>query len=241
MTELTAGHTVKRFDNEMRKLHDYVLDMGERVKKQILDAVKALDDEDPIAAREVIRRDRDINQLDVEIDEEIIRLIAKRQPMAKDLREILAIGKIVTDLERVGDQARKIARLVIQLYDHEGPPPNSQLLRDIPHMAAFCHEMVTNSLRAFDTLNLELAVETIKQDKELGEEFKAGLRRLSTYLMEDARSVGHVVEVVLGLRALERIGGHAKNIGGYVVFLITGRDVRHESLKAIMTEVLGQQ
>lgn len=239
MNKMTDGHISSRYDGELNHLHGLVLNISEVGREQLRAAVGTLDDEDVDEARKVIHRDQVINEMEVQADNEIVRLIAKRQPVARDLREILTVAKIVTDLERVGDEARKIAMLTLHFYDNDTPPPAHNILRDIHKMAAYVDEMVGIAMRAFDELDLELATEAIRRDLELDEDFKSALRRLSTFMMEDPRSVGYITEVVLGLRALERIGGHAKNIGGHVVFLIKGKDVRHEELAIVEAEVRG--
>jgi phosphate transport system protein len=237
MNEMTDGHTVTSFDDEMKLLHHNVMRMGDLVRDQLRRAVKSLEEEDVDEARTVIDRDQEINDLDIEVDDEIIHLIAKRQPLAKDLREILTVNKIATDLERVGDEARKIAMLCIHFYDHNTTSPSDVIVRDIVKLSVFIDDMLDKAIRAFDELDLDLALEAIRMDLDLEVEFRCCLRRLSTFIMEDSRVVGHVVETVLGLRALERIGGHAKNIGGYIIFLIKGLDVRHESLDKIVDEL----
>ncbi|MES9956084.1 MAG: phosphate signaling complex protein PhoU [Sedimenticola sp.] len=237
MNEMTSGHIVNRFNSELDHLHEMVLKLSGLARVQMRDAVKTLDDEDPEAAQTVIERDNELNDLDIQADDEIIRLIAKRQPMAKDLRDIMTVGKIVSDLERIGDQARWVARMTIHFYDGDKQPPNGHLLDDIPRMAEMVGAMIEKAMSSFETLDLGQALEVIRMNLELENEFKSALRRLSTYLMEDSRSVGHVTEVVLGLRAIERAGGHAKNIAGYVVFLVKGTDVRHGSLEQVAAEV----
>lgn len=239
MTSISSEHIVKRFDGELKQLHQLVMDLGSLARRQLQLAVKTLEDEDPESAREVISRDQEVNALDVLADEELIRILAKRQPVARDLREVITISKATCDLERVGDEARKIAQLTVHLYDNDHSPPNGQMLRDIHIMAAFVDRMLEKCLKSFDELDLQVAVEVLGMDIELDDEFRSCLRRLSTFLMEDSRSVGHVIDVVLGIRALERIGGHAKNIAGHVVFLVTGKDVRHESLAVVESEVIG--
>jgi phosphate transport system protein len=233
---MTSGHIVKRFDGELGHLHQLVLHAGALVRSQLQQAVKTLEDEDPKAAREVISRDREVNALDIQADEEMIRILAKRQPVARDLREVITISKAVCDLERVGDEARKIARLTIHIYDNDSSPPNTQILRDIHTMADFVDRMLEKALNSFENLDLQKALEVLRMDAELDNEFKSCLRRLSTFLMEDSRSVGHIIDVVLAIRALERIGGHGKNIAGHVLFLVKGKDVRHESLETIERE-----
>lgn len=237
MNQMTDGHTVQSFNDEMNQLHQHVMQVGDLVRDQLRRAVMSLKNEDTEEARAVIERDQDVNDLDVQVDDEIIHIIAKRQPMAKDLREILTIGKILTDLERVGDEARKIAMLCVHFYDHNTTSPSDVILRDIIKLSDFVDEMLDKAIRAYDEPNLDLALESIRMDTDLDTEFKCCLRRLSTFIMEDSRTVGHVVETVLGLRALERIGGHAKNIGGYVVFLVKGKDVRHEDLETVAAEI----
>jgi phosphate transport system protein len=237
MKEIISGHTVKAYNEELGKINRLVLELGELGLDQLRRAVQTLKDEDTKAAGQVIDRDQKMNELDIQADEEIIRLIAKRQPVAKDLRDVLTVQKTVSDLERVGDEARKIANLTIHFFDQGKTPPSNEILRDIYTMAEFADRMLVVSLEAFSELNLGKALEVIKTDEQLYEEFRSALRRLSTFIMEDSRSVGHVVDIVLALRALERIGGHAKNIGGYVIFLVTGKDVRHEDLNIIAAEI----
>lgn len=237
MHKSIEGHIVKSFNDELLQLNKRVLKLGNLGRTQLTNAVQTLKDGDTRTASQVIDRDREMNDLDVLVDEEIIHIIAKRQPMAKDLRDIMAVQKTVADLERVGDEARKIANLTIHFFDHDKNPPNRDALRDIFKMAEFVDTMLEMALDAFDNLDIDKAVEIIETDDELYELFRASLRRLSTFIMEDSRSVGQFVDVVLSLRALERIGGHAKNIAGYVIFLVTGKDVRHENLSTIRAEI----
>lgn len=237
MTQATEGHIYQRYSKELSDLHRMVTEIDALVRAQLRDASQALENEDVDWARQIVARDKKVNELDVQADDAMIHLIAKRQPVARDLRDILAVGKIVTDLERVGDEARKIARLVVHFYDTEHSPPSSQLLRDVHRMARIGGEMVEEAVRAFDTRDVSLALEVIRRDNEIREEFKSALRRLTTFLFEDPRSVGFVVEIVLALRAMERVGSHGKNIAGYVIFLVKGKDVRHVSLEEIEIEV----
>ncbi|MES9943416.1 MAG: phosphate signaling complex protein PhoU [Candidatus Thiodiazotropha sp.] len=237
MNEMTNGHTVKAYNEELDSINQLVVELGELGLDQLRRAVQTLRDEDTKEAGLVIDRDRELNEIDIRADEEIIRLIAKRQPMAKDLRDILTVQKVITDLERVGDEARKIANLTIHFYDNGKPPPSNEILSDIYDMASFVDEMLSLSLRAFVDVDSKAAMAVIEQEGRLFDEFRGALRRLSTFIMEDSRSVGHVVDIVLALRALERIGGHAKNIGGHVIFLMTGKDVRHDDINVIHSEL----
>jgi phosphate transport system protein len=237
MNDMTGGHIVHAFNEELKRINELVMQLGDLGLAQLRRALQSLHEEDTKAATQIIERDREMNDLDTKADEEVIRLIAKRQPVAKDLRDVLTVQKAVNDLERVGDEARKVANLTLHFYEQDKHPPNGQMLHDIYKMAAIVEAMLQQSLAAFQNLDLKQALEVIHQDAELDQEYRAALRRLSTYVMEDSRNVGYMVEVTLTLRALERIGGHAKNIGGYVIFLVTGRDVRHESLAKIRAEI----
>lgn len=237
MNEITEGHIMHRYDEEMKHLNKLVQEMTGLVRDQLRNAVHTLKTGDTEAARRVISRDEEVNDLDIQADDELIHVIAKRQPMGKDLREILTVGKIVSDLERVGDEARKIAYLTVNFYGNDTPAPNNRIIMEIVKMAEFVDRMLYKSIEAFENLDLALAVEILRMNEEIESEFDSALRHLSTYMMEDSRSIGHVIETVLGLRALERMGGHAKNVAGYVVFLIKGKDVRHASLEAVAAEL----
>ncbi len=238
MNEMTDGHIVKSYNRELGELHQSVIRAGRLVEDQIVQAVKSLEDEDVETANTVVLRDKEIDDIELAVDDQIVHLIAKRQPMARDLREVLAVGKIMSDLERVGDQARRIARLTLHFYEGDNKPPAYALISDIPKLALLVIEMVRKAVDAFADLDSQLAVEVIRMDMQLDEDMKSALRRLSTYLMEDARSVGQVVEITLGLRAIERIGSHAAYVARHTIFLIKGKDVRHESLDEVTQEVM---
>jgi phosphate transport system protein len=238
MNMMTEGHTVQRYNFEMNHLHSLVLKIADLVRNQLINAALSLEKEDLELAKDVIEKDAEVNDLDIQASDEIVNLIAKRQPVARDLREILTVGNIVTDLERVGDEARKIAKLTIRFYEDKQSTPNVQIIHDLMKMVDVVDDMLKKSIQAFDEPNLQLALEVIKTDLALEDDFKAALRNLSTFIMEDSSSVGYVVETVLGLRAMERMGGHAKNIAGYVLFLVKGVDVRHESLEVVAEEVM---
>lgn len=234
MSSFAGKHTVQKFDEELKQIAAMVSRMGELAIEQLHNAVATVKEESPDKARAVIERDKELNQLDVEVDEKIIQLIARRQPMAKDLREIVTIGKIVTDLERAGDEARKIAALAIHFYEGHGDVPNEQILQDIYGMAEYVEMMLDKSMSAFANFDNEIALAVLRMDEETEQKFSSMLRRLTTFVMEDSRIIGHFVDIVLGIRALERYGVHAKNIAGHVIFLTTGHDVRHEKLTEIV-------
>lgn len=238
MTEQTEGHIVKRYDGELNHLRSRVLEMGGLASEQLRLALHALDEQDVGEAREVIARDHEVNALEVDTDEEVSELLARRQPMARDLRMIMAVSKTVTDLERVGDEAAKIARMVIQLYGQDSSPPSERLLADVPKMDALVRHMLRQSLDSFDRLDLDDALAVVQGDGRIDAEFQAALRRLTTYVLEDARNVGHVINITLLLRALERIGDHAKNIAEYVIYCLEGKDIRHLKPKSAIAASL---
>ncbi len=231
-------HTVKRFDQELSELNSLVLRMGGLVQDQISKAMEALREEDPEAARNVIARDHVVNFMDVEADERSVNLLALRQPMGRDLRMIMSLGKTVSDLERIGDEAERIARMTIHMYEATGSQPGSTLLRDTYSMSRLATDMLRDALDALARLDVDMAVQVAKRDAELDSEFQSALRRLATYIMEDSRNVGHAIDVTFIVRSLERIGDHAKNIAEYVIFLVKGKDVRHISPESLSKDIL---
>lgn len=237
MNEMTDGHTVTSYNDELDQLNRYVMDMAGLVRRQIADSIRTLEEEDVEGAKEVVVRDQEVDAIELKADDHIVHIIAKRQPVARDLREIMAAGKIISDLERIGDQARRIARLTLYFYEKDNSAPNYRLLSDIPKLAHLVDGMLELAISAFDRLDTGSALDVIRKEAELAEEMVAAQRRLSTYLMEDSRSIGHVVDITLGLRALERIGGHAKYVARHTIYLIKGKDVRHEPLERVIADV----
>jgi phosphate transport system protein len=153
--------------------------------------------------------------------------MAKRSPVARDLRLIMSISRTVTDLERIGDEAARIAHLAHNLYEAERSQPSRHLMRDVITMGALAMEMLQESLQSFDSLNATHARALVCRENELDIEFQSSLRRLATFLLEDARNVGHAIYIVLLTKAMERIGDHARNIAEYVIYMVQGEDVRH--------------
>jgi phosphate transport system protein len=220
------AHTVKQFDTQLANLRNMVLEMGGLTEDQIKRAITALDEEDLSAAREVIARDRLINGMQVKADEDCVSMIALRQPVGSDLRLIMSLANTVTDLERIGDGAKKIARMTLQIYDGVSSPPSAKLLRDVTPMAELAADMLRNCLDALARLDVEKALAIIHSDDELDQEFQSALRRLITYMMEDSRTIGHAINVVFIIKALERIGDHCKNIAEHIVYLVEGKNIQ---------------
>ena len=220
------AHTVKQFDVQLANLRNMVLEMGGLAEDQIKRAIAALDEEDLVATREVIARDRIINGMQLKADEDCISLIALRQPLGSDLRMIMSLANTVTDLERIGDGAKKIARMALQIYDSDASPPNAKLLRDVRPMAELAADMLHDCLDALARLDVEKALTIIHNDDELDQEFQSALRRLITYMMEDSRTIGHAINVIFIVKALERIGDHCKNIAEHIVYLVEGKNIQ---------------
>lgn len=227
MTRDVKEHTFHRFDDELNDIANSVDLMGKLARNQLKRALKSLKKQDPVRAHKVVRRDRKLNDLDIEVDDKIVHMIAKRAPVARDLRQVITLGKVVTDLERTGDEARKIAGLCIRFYEGDQATPNEHILRDIFSMGKYVQNMLQQAMKAFRDLDVPLAFNVLRMDEELDVRIQSSLRHLSTYIMEDSRNVGHFVDIILGIRALERYGGHAKNIAGHVIFLAENQDVRH--------------
>ena len=230
-----AEHTSKQFDAELERVRSRVLQMGGLVEEQIIRAMESLiagDMEliDKVIAddhREVIEADHRVNAMEVSIDGDCSQLIVRRQPAAGDLRMIFAITKTVTDLERIGDEAQKIARMAKNIHQRgaaQAPP-----LVEVRHAAEAAISMLRRTLDAFARLDCNTAAEVIRDDAGIDTEFRSILRQLITYMMEDPRTISTALDVVWIAKAIERIGDHAKNMAEYVIYIVEGTDVRHTS------------
>jgi phosphate transport system protein len=232
MNTQIEGHTMHRYDGELRVLHDMVLEMGALAQRQTLDALQAMEDQDMELAHDIVERDHQINEMELKIDEEVVTVIARRSPVARDLRAIIAMSKTVTDLERIGDEAARVAERVVRIFDNDGPDPSANLTRDITTMGRLVAAMLNDALQAFRSMDVEVAEKMARGHTELDAEFQSSLRRLATFIMEDSRTVGHTINVTLITKSLERIGDHARNIAEYVIFLVKGKDIRHQQRQA---------
>jgi phosphate transport system protein len=223
-----AGHTVRQFDTELEELRGLVLKMGKLVLQQIRDALDGLIGDKVALAKMVQRREDWVDAMEIEADDRIIDLLVKRQPVGPDLRTILSLGKSVRDLERMGDEAERIARAALEAHERNpGFKPSSELLRDVEPMGQLAIELVEGTLRALTQLDVDEALAVTRRDSELDDNFRSALRRLATFIMEDSRTVGNVIGSTFVLKSLERIGDHATNIAEHVIYLIRGKDVRH--------------
>jgi phosphate transport system protein len=230
-------HTLKQFDTELEEIRSRVLQMGGLVEEQITSAIEALISGNVNLAREVAENDYRVNALEVAIDEECSTVIAKRQPAAKDLRMIMTVVKTITDLERIGDEAAKIARMTASLYSIDRPMvPRTT---EIQHVAEIAVGMLRNALDAFARLDLAVAAQVVRQDEQVDAQFKSILRQLITFMMEDPRTISHALDIIFIAKSVERIGDHSKNMSEYVVYLVKGKDVRHTSVETLEREALG--
>jgi phosphate transport system protein len=212
---MIEGHPSRAFDGALAALHVRVIEMGGLVLDQVREAAVAYTEWDSKAAERVVERERTVNAYDRNIDAEQLTLIARRQPMANDLRAIIAMSKAVGELERVGDEAKKIARTVLG----RGTRPGAATTRDARHLARLAVSLLRLSLDAFDRIELSLASEVIARDRELDAEYAAGLRRLLTRAMEDPRNFDVALEAAFVLKSLERVGDHARNLARHVQWI----------------------
>ena len=228
MDKLNEGHTIKRYDGELEHLRILVLEMGGLVINQLDDALAAFKARDLGLAQKVVAKDGEVDYLEVHADEEIAKIIAKRCPLSSDLRLVMAVSKSVSDLERIGDEAVRIAGLAIQLFGGESSDPNSQMLRDINRIGDMALSGLRSAVEIFDVWDEEKALQVIENHRAMEEEFQADLRHLLTYVLEDYRNIGFAISVVIVIKALERIGHHAQNLAEYVVFQVYGEDIRSQ-------------
>ncbi len=228
-------HISRQFDAELESIRANVLQMGGLVESQILRAIESLLNSDVPLMTRVIEDDHRVNALEVKIDEACSQVIARRQPTAGDLRMIMTVVKTITDLERIGDEAEKIARMATLLSQKNAAnPPRNQ---EIKHASDIAVEMLRKSLDAFARLDVALAAEVVRRDAQVDEEFRAIMRYLITFMMEDPRTISTSLEILFVAKAIERIGDHAKNIAEYVIYMVKGRDVRHVTIDEIDREV----
>ncbi|MBK8738552.1 MAG: phosphate signaling complex protein PhoU [Betaproteobacteria bacterium] len=227
-------HVSTQFDADLDTLVSQVLRMGGLVEQQIVDALAGFANGDIVALDRVIAADHEVNAMEVGVDRECSTIIAKRQPTARDLRLMMAIIKTITDLERSGDEAAKIARMAKQIFERERP--KMPRIADIKTAADIALGMLRKVLDAFARLDAVAAAAIIREDQAIDDEFRSILRQLITFMMEDPRTISRSIEIVFIAKAIERIGDHAKNIAEYVIYIVKGTDVRHTSYEFIERE-----
>ena len=230
---MTEKHLSTQFDAELSAISNRVLEMGGVAESQVAQAVYALTHFSGEIASQVLETEERVNAMEVEIDRDLSTIIARRQPTARDLRLLIAISKTIANLERIGDEAARIARTVQRLLN---AGVSSRLRLPVADLA-FEAELATQQLRkvldAFARLDIERAVEVLKQDDQIDKEFDGLLRKLITYMMEDPRTISASIDLVFVAKAIERVGDHAKNLAEVIIYIVKGADVRHSSLEAV--------
>ena len=221
-------HLSTQFDAELSGISNRVLEMGGLVESQVVQAIYALTHFSPETANLVLQQEERINQLEVEIDHDLSAIIARRQPTARDLRLLIAISKAIANLERGGDEAARIARTVQRLIN---TGVSSRLpVGDLAFGAELAVAQLRKSLDAFARLDTVRALEVLKQDDQIDQEFEGLLRKLITYMMEDPRTISASIDLVFVAKAIERVGDHAKNLAEAIIYVVKGTDVRHTSM-----------
>lgn len=218
-------HISSQFDNELGSVSSRVLELGGLVESQIRHAVYALSQFSNEVADQVIAGEAQVNSMEVEIDRDLSSIIARRQPTARDLRLLIAISKITANLERVGDEAEKIARMVKAI----GASGNARYLpsSELRIASDLASGLLRKALDSFARLDVTEAVSIMKEDDLIDAEFDGFVRKLVTYMMEDPRTISASLDLLFIAKAIERIGDHAKNIAEFVIYVVKGADVRH--------------
>jgi phosphate transport system protein len=230
-------HLSTQFDAELSGISTRVLEMGGLVEAQVAQAVQALSDFSAESADEVLAREGRVNAMEVEIDRDLSTIIARRQPTARDLRLLIAISKSIANLERVGDEAARIARTVQRLVSSGVSSRLRVPMADLAYEAELATSQLRKSLDAFARLDVERALDVLKHDDEIDKEFDGLLRKLITYMMEDPRTISSSIDLVFVAKAIERVGDHAKNLAEVVIYVVKGQDVRHNTPEAVETMV----
>ena len=232
---MASEHIYKQYDADLQSIRAKVLEMGTIVEEQLSEAVQSLIEADTKLAEKVIRRDEEVNNLEIDIDEDCSLLIGKRSPVAADLRNVLMMIKIISDLERIGDESTKIANATIRIIENE--IMSKPQFKNIQSMLSSVQLMLRQALNSFARLDTTETIEVLEKDKEVDEEYRSHMRQLLTYMLEDPRTISMSLELMFVTKSLERIGDHAKNITQSVIYTVKGTDVRHSSIKEIKAEL----
>lgn len=222
-------HISGRFNQELEDVRNHVLSMGGLVEQQLNSALDAVSKNDAVLAQKVRENDYKVNAMEVSINEDCTRIIAKRQPAASDLRLVIAIAKTIADLERIGDEAKRIAKVALDSFTKD----QQDLLVNIENMGRQVSKMLHDVLDAFARMDVQRAFEVHKEDAKVDREYEAITRQIMTYMMEDPRSIPKIMDLVWSVRSLERIGDRCQNIAEYVIYFVNGKDIRHTSQEDI--------
>ena len=230
---MSDKHLSTQFDAELASISTRVLEMGGLAESQVARAIHALVNTDGETASQVLRDEERVNQLEVEIDGDLSSIIARRQPTARDLRLLIAVSKTIGNLERVGDEAARIARTVQRLINNGTFSRVRLPVGDVSFEASLATASLRKALDAFARLDAVKALEVIKDDNQIDAEFDGLMRKLITYMMEDPRTIGASIDLVFVAKAIERIGDHAKNLAEQIIYIVKGTDVRHNPLTTV--------
>lgn len=224
---MNGKHLSTQFDAELSGVSTRVLEMGGMVESQVARAMAALVGLSAEIASEVLAIEERVNRTEVEIDRDLSTIIARRQPTARDLRLLIAISKTIANLERIGDESTRIARTVQRLVN-SGVSSRLRLpVKDLAYEAELAGAQLRKALDAFARLDVEKAIEVLKQDDLIDQEFEGLMRKLITFMMEDPRTISSSIDLVFVAKAIERIGDHAKNLAEQIIYIVKGTDVRH--------------
>ena len=228
-------HISKEFDKELETIRTSVLELGGLVEGMIKSAVQGLEDSDVPLLKDVLHREKQVNRMEIEIDDRCNHVIARRQPTAADLRFVLTCMKMIRDLERIGDEAEKIARMSLMIHDTNAGSFAPRI--DLSSMYGLVLKMMRQSLDAFARNDSSTLPEVIRQDISVDDQFRNTLRLLISYMIEDTRTISRSIDLLFIAKALERIGDHSKNMSEHVVYMVKGRDVRHLDVEDVEREV----
>ncbi len=224
MTTESGNHISRQFENELEEIRNKVLAMGGLIEKQLSDAITCLLNSDSALAHAVVENDNAVNKMEVEIDEECTQIIARRQPTASDLRLVITVIKTINDLERIGDETKRVALMAIDLMDKDIGRSRIQAIKHLgEHVKTVLHEI----LDAFARMDTVEAYKIYRQDEQVDLEYESTLRQTITFMMEDPRTIPWALNIIWIARALERIGDRATNISEYIIYFVKGKDVRH--------------
>ncbi|MGA0612739.1 phosphate signaling complex protein PhoU [Caldimonas sp. KR1-144] len=226
-------HLSTQFDAELGGISTRVLEMGGLVESQVAQAIYALSNFSNETAAQVIAQEDKVNHMEVDIDRELSSIIARRQPTARDLRLLIAVSKTIGNLERVGDEAARIARTVQRLVNTGVSSRLRTPVGDVSFEASLAIALLRKALDAFARLDTDKAIEVIKQDNQIDEEFDGLMRKLITYMMEDPRTISASIDLVFVAKAIERVGDHAKNLAEQIIYIVKGTDVRHNPVEQL--------
>lgn len=221
-------HILSRFDDDLNGLRELALRMGELVVSLVEKVAQALLSTDPGLARQILHQTKRVNEFDMEGQEEGVRILATHSPVARDLRLVVCLTRTVLDLEHCADQAKKVAEITLRhAEDHHTPVPGSELFEDVDDLTEQAAGMLRQALQAIDANDIRLAVAVVQADDRLNQMFEGAMRRLATFLLEDHRTIRWVMDAILALKAMERVGDHARNIAEHLIFAVKAKDVRY--------------